>query len=84
MAKLDPFRTPEARARFIAKYDAVVADWPVDCEERDLPTDFGVTHVIVSGPESAPPVVLLHGAAATATMWRPVIKALSATTPCGG
>ncbi|BBZ17182.1 alpha/beta fold hydrolase [Mycolicibacterium gadium] len=38
--------------------------------------------MIVSGPESAPPLVLLHGAAATATMWRPVIETLSATYRC--
>jgi pimeloyl-ACP methyl ester carboxylesterase len=82
MAKLDPFRSPRARDDFIAKYDAVVADWPVEYEERDLKTDFGTTHVIVSGPESAPPLVLLHGAGATALMWRPVIEALSATYRC--
>ena len=79
MPKLDPFRTPQARARFIEKYDAVVADWPVPCEERDVRTGFGTTHVIVSGPETGPPLVLLHGAGATAAMWRPVIEALSAT-----
>lgn len=82
MSKLDPFRSPQARDDFIAKYDAVVAGWPVDCEERDLQTEFGTTHVIVSGSESAPPLVLLHGAAATAVMWRPVIEALSATYRC--
>jgi len=82
MANLDPFRSPELRAQFIAKYDAVVADWPVPCEERDVRTEFGTTHVVVSGPESAPPLVLLHGAAATAVMWRPVIEALSATYRC--
>jgi pimeloyl-ACP methyl ester carboxylesterase len=58
------------RARFIEKYDAVLVDWPVSCEERDVRTEFGTTHVIVSGPESAPPLVLLHGAGATALMWR--------------
>ncbi len=67
MANLDPFRSPRARAQFIEKYDAVVADWPVACEERDVGTEFGTTHVIVSGPESAPPLVLLHGAGATAS-----------------
>ena len=82
MAKLDPFRSPQFAREFIAKYDAVVANWPVDCEERDLGTEFGTTHVIVSGSESASPLVLLHGAAATATMWRPVIEALSATYRC--
>jgi pimeloyl-ACP methyl ester carboxylesterase len=82
MAGLDPFRSPQARAAFLAKYDAVVAGWPVAHEEGDLDTAFGSTHVIVSGPESAPPLVLLHGAAATATMWRPVIETLSATYRC--
>jgi len=82
MPKLDPFRSPQARARFIEKYDAIVADWPVPCEERDVRTEFGTTHVIVSGPKSAPPLVLLHGAGATALMWRPMIEALSATYRC--
>jgi pimeloyl-ACP methyl ester carboxylesterase len=82
MPNLDPFRSPELRAQFIAKYDAVVADWPVPCEERDVRTEFGTTHAVVSGSESAPPLVLLHGAGATAVMWRPVIEALSATYRC--
>lgn len=82
MAKLDPFRDPRARDDFIAKYDAVLRSWPVEYEERDLATEFGTTHVIVSGAESAPPVILLHGAAATATMWGPVIEALSAKYRC--
>ncbi len=82
MAKLDPFRTPQLRARFIGKYDAIVAAWPVPCEERDVETEFGTTHVIVSGPETGPPLVLLHGAAATAVMWQPIIEELSATYRC--
>jgi pimeloyl-ACP methyl ester carboxylesterase len=82
MAGLDPFRNPALRAQFVAKYDAVVAEWPVPCEERDVTTEFGSTHVIVSGPESGPPLVLLHGAATTAVMWRPVIEALGATHRC--
>ena len=82
MAKLDPFRNPEARARFIEKYNAIVAGWPVACEERDVETEFGTTHVIVSGAEAAPPLILLHGAGATAAMWRPVIEALSTTYRC--
>jgi pimeloyl-ACP methyl ester carboxylesterase len=82
MVKLDPFRSPELRAQFIAKYDAVLARWPVARAERDVSTSFGSTHVVVSGPVSAPPLVLLHGAAATATMWGPVIAALSESYRC--
>jgi pimeloyl-ACP methyl ester carboxylesterase len=82
MVKLDPVRSPELRAQFIAKYDAVLARWPVPRAERDVSTSFGSTHVVVSGPVSAPPLVLLHGAAATATMWGPVIAALSESYRC--
>jgi pimeloyl-ACP methyl ester carboxylesterase len=82
MANLDPFRSPELRAQFVAKYDAVLGGWPVPYEERDLDTDAGSTHVIVSGPASAPPLVLLHGATTTAVMWRPIIEKLSASYRC--
>jgi pimeloyl-ACP methyl ester carboxylesterase len=54
-----------------------VRRWPVACEERDAPTRFGATHVIVSGPAGAPPVVLLRAFAATATAWRPNVEGLS-------
>lgn len=82
MPNLSPFRSPEHRARFIEKYDAVMAEWPVPYEDRNLSTSFGETHVIVSGAESAPPLVLLHGASATAAMWLHVIEELSATYRC--
>jgi pimeloyl-ACP methyl ester carboxylesterase len=79
---VEPFRSPELRAQFVARYDAVLAGWPVPHAERDVDTDAGTTHVIVSGPASAPPLILLHGATATAVMWGPVIDALSASHRC--
>lgn len=82
MANLDPFRSPELRAQFIAKYDAVLSGWPVPYEECDVDTDAGATHVIVSGPPAAAPLILLHGATATAMMWRPVIEELSVDYRC--
>lgn len=82
MADLDPFRTPRDRARFAEKYDAILAAWPVALEEHDVPTSYGTTHVIVCGPASGPPVVLLHGAACTAAMWGSTVAALAETHRC--
>src|SRR5688572_21678913 len=71
------FKTEAAEARYIAAYDAVLAKWPVAYQEITVPTRLGATHVIASGPADAPPVVLLHAAMATATVWRPNVLALS-------
>ncbi len=65
------FKTPAGGAAFLAAYDAAMKVWPVPYEELDLPSRFGITHVIVSGPKDAPPLVLLHGFWATSTMWSP-------------
>ncbi|MCZ7358345.1 MAG: alpha/beta hydrolase [Candidatus Methanoperedens sp.] len=61
----------------MASYDAVLALWPVPYESFDMPTRFGKTHVIASGPKGAPPLVLLHATSASATMWFPNIADLS-------
>lgn len=54
---------------FDAAYDAVLAKWPLPAEPVDVATPFGTTRVNVCGPESAPPLVLLHGGGATSTVW---------------
>jgi pimeloyl-ACP methyl ester carboxylesterase len=71
------FKTELAEARYMAAYDAVLAKWPVAYEEIIVPTRLGATHVIACGAEDAPPLVLLHAAMATATVWRPNVEALS-------
>jgi len=43
----------------------------------DVPTTFGDTHVIASGSEVAPPVVLLHAFFATAMSWYATVGALA-------
>jgi pimeloyl-ACP methyl ester carboxylesterase len=74
---LPTFKNPEGKARYLAAYDAVLADWPVAYEERDVPTRLGPTHVIASGPADEPPLILLPSFAASATVWRPNVEALS-------
>ncbi|MEV7377246.1 alpha/beta fold hydrolase [Streptomyces lydicus] len=56
----------ELRRRYREALDA----WPVPAEHLRVPTREGETFVVVSGPEDAPPVVLLHGAGANTTMWQ--------------
>jgi len=77
MSHAPAFKTPEGEARFIAAYDAAMASWPVPSEEINLPSRFGITHVVVCGPPTAPPLVLLHGYMATLTMWSPNVAAFS-------
>ena len=71
------FKTKAAEAGYMLAYDAMLAKWPVAYEEITVPTRLGATHVIASGPADAPPLVLLHAAMATATVWRPNVEALS-------
>ena len=73
-----PYRTAEARDLCFRYLDGLAArQWPVESEERMVPTSFGATYVRVSGPTGAPMIVLLHGASATSLMWSPNIGALS-------
>lgn len=56
-----PFRSEKARARYLAQYDERAKTWPVPSTTRLVETSFGQTFVRVSGPEDAPPLVLLPG-----------------------
>ena len=77
MAPASRFKTPEGEAAFLAAYDAAMKLWPVPYEEIEIPGRFGMTHIIVSGPKNAPPIVLLHGYMATSAMWAPNIADFS-------
>lgn len=71
------FKTAEGRTRYLEAYNAALKDWPVPCEELDMPTTLGMTHVIASGPHDAPAILLLPSLAASAVMWGPTVPALS-------
>ncbi|WP_339247189.1 carboxylesterase [Bacillus sp. FSL R5-0523] len=59
--------------RYYQTYNESLSLWPVRCKSFYISTRFGQTHVIASGPEDAPPLVLLHGALFSSTMWYPNI-----------
>lgn len=78
MAEYSPvFRSAAHEAAFMSIYDAAMGLWPVPYSEVDVSTRFGDTHVIVSGPEGGPPLVLLHWERFNSTIWSPIIGQLS-------
>lgn len=73
------YKNKESEAAYLAAYNAAMKSWPVPWEEIEVSNRFGTTHVIASGPEEAPPLVLLHGFFTTLILWTPNISELSKT-----
>jgi pimeloyl-ACP methyl ester carboxylesterase len=71
------FPDARTRSRLLALYDAKLARWPVSFEELEIWTRHGRTHVVSAGPQSGPPIVLLHPAGCPAFVWRRLIGALA-------
>lgn len=71
------FTSPEGETETMRAYDAIMDNWTVPYTELTIATSFGETHVIASGLEDAPPVVLLHALLAAPVTWYRNVAALS-------
>src|SRR5574339_1079749 len=67
----------DGKSEVMKAYQSIQDQWPVPYQELVIPTSFGATHVIASGPEDAPPVVLLHALLAGSVSWYRNVEALS-------
>lgn len=76
---LGRFTSPEAERRYVRAYDDTLALWPIPFTSLTLSTPFAETHVIVSGPEAGPPLVLLHATGTSSTVWFPNVGDLGRT-----
>ena len=71
------YASPEVEAQFMAIYDQKMTEWPVPYEDVFVNTEYGKVHVIVSGPEDAPPMLLLHASGAASWSWKYNVGELS-------
>jgi pimeloyl-ACP methyl ester carboxylesterase len=68
-AEIRVFRSPEDRARYESAYDGMLKRWPVPFTELYIPSRYGDTHVVASGSQDDPPLILLHSAGSGAVQW---------------
>ncbi|WP_434340297.1 alpha/beta fold hydrolase [Motilimonas cestriensis] len=71
------FKSLKSEIEFQKAYDNLLDDWAVETQSLWVRSEFGETHIIVTGPENGKPLVLLPGAQGTAAMWGDVISELS-------
>jgi len=71
------YRSAQFQTKLMAIYDSKLDEWPVPYESVYVDTAFGKVHVIISGPQDAPPALLLHASAMSAWSWVYNIESLS-------
>ena len=75
--KTSIYFTPQVQTEMMAIYDAKLAQWPTPYETRYVDTAYGKVHVIISGPEDAPPVLLLNAGQMAGWSWMSNVGALN-------
>lgn len=64
------YKSDTGASRIQQRYTELLDSWPVPAEQHMVPTGLGETFVLACGPQTAPPLVLVHGSGANSAMWR--------------
>ena len=75
--KYSIYKNPDIGKKLMAIYDNRMNQWPVSYKDRYIDTQYGKVYVIISGPEDAPPVFLLHASAMGSWSWLYNIQGLN-------
>ena len=75
--KLSIYFTPQVQEEMMAIYDAKLSQWPTPYETRYVDTSYGKVHIIIGGPEDAPPVLLLNAGQMAGWSWISNVGALN-------
>ena len=55
------YKTPESKREILTLYQTKLESLNIDYTEQDVDTQFGSSHVIITGDASKPPLILVHG-----------------------
>ncbi len=69
MTNASLYKSAAGERAVMSTYDAALQNWSVPFTTQTIPTRYGSTFVIASGEETAPPLILLHGAGGNSTIW---------------
>ena len=75
--RLPIFNSSEGHAKYMAAYDAMFSLWKVPYDSIDVKTSYGSTHINASGSGDGDPLVLLHAAGLSSTVWFDSVAELS-------
>lgn len=78
MVSSEMFKSNQHEIDYMAAYEKTLSLWPVHHESIFVETEYGTTHILVSGREYGKPLFLLNGFGFSATMWYPNVQALEA------
>ncbi len=74
---LSIFRSNKGETAYLTAYDDMLSHWPVPYESVHIQGRFGSTHILVAGPEDAPPLVILPAVTNSASSWFKNVAGLS-------